>query len=144
MRRILLIAAVAALTSAGSAWAQGYGVFEQSACASGRGGASVASPCPDGSGVYYNPAGLSFSAKELGAGVTFIGPRGDFTNTGGQVFDLQNNFYPVPHFFYTQPVGDRLAAGIGVFAPYGLTTEWANPDTFQGRFLGYKSVIPSI
>ena len=32
--------------------------------------------------------------------------------------------------------------GLGVFAPYGLTTDW--PVTSQGRYLGYKSVVQGL
>ena len=29
-----------------------------------------------------------------------------------------------------------------MFVPYGLETDW--PETFEGRFLGYKSVVQGI
>ena len=48
------------LAGAAPASAQGFGVYEQGACMMGRGGAGVADPCPDGSGVFFNPAALSF------------------------------------------------------------------------------------
>ena len=38
--------------------------------------------------------------------------------------------------------GRRAVVGVGVFAPYGLTSDW--PTTSEGRFLGYKSAIKSI
>jgi len=31
---------------------------------------------------------------------------------------------------------------VGMFAPYGLTTEW--PDTFEGRFLSYKATLAAL
>jgi long-chain fatty acid transport protein len=104
----------------------------------------VAAPCPDGSSIYYNPAAIAFvQGQELGLGGSIIGPRGDFTNsTTGLVSSLNDKYYPVPHFFYAQNVGTRFAAGVGLFAPYGLTTDW--PDTSEGRFLGYKSLVQGI
>ncbi len=39
-------------------------------------------------------------------------------------------------------VTDKIAAGIGLFAPYGLETNWK--ENSQARFLGYKSVIRNI
>ena len=41
------------------------------------------------------------------------------------------------------PVAQRYALGFGVFVPYGLTTEW-DPETFEGRFLGYKTSLKAI
>lgn len=138
----LLVVAALLLGSAG-AWAQGYSVYEQSACMTGRGGAGVASPCADGSGVYFNPAGLSFDSATLGLGASLIGPRGDFTdNTSRLVTPLNKKWYPVPNVYFSMPFAKRVAVGVGVFAPYGLTTNW--PETSQGRFLGYKSVVQGV
>jgi long-chain fatty acid transport protein len=126
-----------------AAAAQGFAVYEQSGCAMGRGVTGVAAPCPDGSAVFFNPAGLSFEKTQIGLGASFIGPFGNFTDdTTGQVSTLNEHYYPVPNFFVSRPFGTRVAAGIGVFAPYGLTTDW--PDTSQGRFLGYKSVVQGL
>jgi len=123
--------------------AQGFAVYEQSGCAMGRGVTGVAAPCPDGSAVFFNPAGLSFEKTQIGLGASFIGPSGDFADsTTGQVSALNEHYYPVPNFFVSRPFGKRVAAGIGVFAPYGLTTDW--PNTAQGRFLGYKSVVQGL
>jgi long-chain fatty acid transport protein len=44
--------------------------------------------------------------------------------------------------YVTRQFGTRLAFGVGVFAPYGLTTEW--PTNFIGHFLSYKATIKSI
>lgn len=140
----LAMLVVAGLLMGSSAvWAQGYSVYEQSACTTARGGATVASPCEDGSAMYFNPAGLSFDAKVLGLGAAIIGPRGNFTdNKTGLVSPLNDKWYPVPNVYFSTPLGKRVAAGVGVFAPYGLTTDW--PITSQGRFLGYKSVVQGI
>jgi long-chain fatty acid transport protein len=128
---------------AGQASAQGFGVYEQGACTMGRGGAAVASPCADGTAVYFNPAGLSFEKRQIHLGGTLIGPTGDFTNVGtNAVSKLEKEWYPVPNVFFTTPLTSKVAAGIGVFAPYGLTAEW--PETAEGRYLGYKSVVQGV
>ncbi|HOC17155.1 MAG TPA: outer membrane protein transport protein [Vicinamibacterales bacterium] len=147
MRGFLLLRALAVvvcvLGAAQAASAQGFGVYEQSPCQLGRGGAGVASPCPDASSVYFNPAGLSFEATQIGLGGTVIGPRGDFTDdTTGKVSSLNKKWYPLPNVYASTPIGDRFAVGIGIFAPYGLTTDW--PEESQGRFLGYKSVVQGV
>jgi long-chain fatty acid transport protein len=139
----IVVVAAGLLAGSGAAWAQGFGVYEQSACMIGRGGAGVAAPCADASGVYFNPAGLSFDSTQIGLGGALIGPQGDFTDsTTKAVTTLNKKWYPAPNVYASTPIGKRMAVGIGVFAPYGLTTDW--PDTSQGRFLGYKSVVQGI
>jgi long-chain fatty acid transport protein len=130
--------------SASSVFAQGYGVYEQGACAVGRGGAAVAAPCADGSGIFYNPAGLAFeSGIVLSGGGSIISPRGTFTDdaTGG-VSSLRDRNYIAPAIYFRRDLPRRAAFGIGLFAPYGLTTDW--PPESQGRFLGYKSLVETI
>ena len=137
------VGALVALIVAHDALAQGYSVNEHSTCAMGRAGTAVASPCPDGSAMFYNPAGLALTRKGHGVltvGGTFIAPTGSFTNDQtGLVSDLNTKVYPVPHVYATYGVTDRFAVGLGFFAPYGLTTDW--PTTAEGRYAGYKSVI---
>jgi long-chain fatty acid transport protein len=148
MRRVhvLVLVGVLALGFAETrqAWAQGYGVYEQGACAIGRGGASVALPCPDGSSVFFNPAGIAFvPGTTVSLGAAAIKPTGDFTNdTTGKVSPLNKRTYPVPNVYFAQGIGKAVTAGVGVFAPYGLTTDW--PDNSEGRFLGYKSKLQGV
>src|SRR5512146_1240839 len=98
----LLMLVVAFLSASAGAWAQGYGIYEQSACAMGRGGAGVAAPCPDGSAIYFNPAGIVQTPGQVfRIGASVIGPRGDFTvATPGQVSNLKARYFPVPNIFY--------------------------------------------
>ena len=141
----IIILGVALFAVATIASAQGYGVYEQSACVMGRGGASVASPCPDASSIYFNPAGIVLLPGQIASvGASVIAPRGNFTDaTSGVVSNLNNRYYPVPNVFYKANfANDKASAGVGVFAPYGLTTDW--PTTSQGRFLGYKSLVHAI
>ena len=137
------LVAVGLMVSSGFARAQGYAVYEQSACMTGRGGAGVASPCADGSAVYFNPAGLSFDSTQLGLGATLVSPRAEYTSSAtGNISYLNIKWYPVPNLFFSKPLSKRVAIGIGLFAPYGLTTDW--PATSMARFLGYKSMVQGI
>jgi len=130
------------LAAAERADAQGYGVYEQSACAMARGGAAVARPCDDGSAIFFNPAALAVErdGTRLSVGGTLIGARGDFTTFDGRVSTpMVKNWVPVPAAYYARPTGDRLSLGFGLFVPYGLTTEW--PLDFEGRFVSYKTSL---
>jgi long-chain fatty acid transport protein len=127
-----------------TALSQGYGLYEQSAYAAGRGGAGVAAPCADGSGIFFNPAGLAFDPGTLlSAGGSVIAPRGTFTADGNQGESrLRDRNYLAPAVYYQRGLGSRAALGVGLFAPYGLTTDW--PVESQGRFIGYKGLLQSL
>jgi long-chain fatty acid transport protein len=130
------------LAAAERAEAQGYGVYEQGACAMARGGAAVARPCEDGSAIFFNPAAIAVErgGSRLSVGGTLIGPRGEFTSFDGRSSTpMAENWVPVPAAYYTRPTGDRLALGLGLFVPYGLTTEW--PIDFEGRYVSYKTSL---
>lgn len=145
MRRFPVWLAVGVLAGALAAprtiLAQGYGVYEHGTCAMARAGTAVASPCDDGSTIFFNPAGLALATNKLiSAGGTLIAPSGQFENEiTGQQTDMNKRVYPVPHLYYQHPISDRFVAGFGFFVPYGLETDW--PETFEGRFLGYKSLV---
>src|SRR5512140_2710436 len=150
MSRLLglcLLGLAVALAAAAPASAQGFGVYEQGACMMGRGGAGVADPCQDGSGVFFNPASLSFSKITVTAGGAVIAPKGYFTDTSGGALNgtvsrLNEKWYPVPNIYASVPFKQHFAFGVGVFAPYGLETDW--PSTSEGRYLGYKSTVQGV
>lgn len=126
--------------------AQGFSVNEHSTCAMGRAGTGVAKPCDDGSAIVFNPAGLASMPKgqtKISIGSTFIAPNGDFTQDAtGFKSDLNSRVFPVPAAYVAHGFTDKLAAGIGLFAPYGLETDW--PDDALGRFSSYNSEIRNI
>ncbi|MGE5245258.1 MAG: OmpP1/FadL family transporter [Betaproteobacteria bacterium] len=137
-------AVLCALTAASPVFAQGYGLYEQGSCQMGRAGAGVANPCDDGSAMFFNPAGLALETGAVASGgVTGVAPRGTFTNdTTGLVATVRHRTFPAPSAYVAVPVGSRLVAGVGLFAPYGLTMDW--PSTSEGRFLSYYSSIRSM
>ena len=145
MRRHLLLCAfgAAAIGFARDAGAQGFQVNEHGTCAMARGGAGVAKPCADGSGMFYNPAGLlGRTGWTVSAGVTVIQAGGGFTDDlTGTTTDLTNSAIPVPHA-YIQYAKDKYAVGLGVFVPYGLGTNW--PQTFDGAFAGYDNALRNL
>jgi long-chain fatty acid transport protein len=143
--QVCLVAIVlVGLASASPAFAQGYAVYEQGACAMARAGTGVAAPCSDGSSVFFNPATIAlFRSQEASFGGTLIRPNGSFTDaTTHQLSDMNTRNYLVPSVYYARRLNKRVAAGFGLFAPYGLTTDW--PTSAEGRYLGYKSVIQGL
>ena len=125
--------------------AQGFAVSEHNTCTMGRAGAAAASPCADGSAIYFSPAGLAgLAGKHLSFGSTFIAASGGFTDEFTlQQTKLDNPLITVPAGYATYAVSPKLTVGIGAYAPYGLETKWPVAG-FAGRFLGYNTKIHSI
>lgn len=126
--------------------AQGFGVYEHGTCTMGRSGTAAASPCNDGSAIFFNPAGLaSITGTRASLGGTLILPSGGFTrDITGTTTDAPSQSYLVPNVFLSHRLNENTGVGIGVYAPYGLGTKWPNDQSFEGRFLGYKTLLKSI
>jgi long-chain fatty acid transport protein len=124
--------------------AQGFGIYEQGTCAMGRAGAGVAAPCSDGSAMFFNPAGLAgLSGGRATIGVTLLDVQGGFTDDlFEQKAKLDDPLLAIPQIYISYGPTSKLALGLGVFAPYGLQTQW--PLSFDGRFAGYKNILRSI
>ena len=124
--------------------AQGFGIYEQGSCSMGRAGTGVAAPCPDGSAMFFNPAGLAgLKGGHATLGVTLIDVHGGFTD---DIFQQQSNLddplLAVPQLYVSYSPTPKLGLGAGLFAPYGLQTRW--PLTFDGRFAGYDNMLRAV
>lgn len=132
-----------ALGGAKALMAQGSNVMQHGACATSMVSAGVASPCADGSAVLFSPAALATLGTGVSAGVTAINTGMDFTyDLSGDVVNREATTTPVPFGFANRAFNDRLAVGIGVFAPYGLGIDW--PLDFEGRFVTYDTSLRNI
>lgn len=125
--------------------AQGFQLNEIGSCAVARGQAVTASPCRDPSAIYWNPAAAaSLEGWSVYAGVSAIMVGGGFTADTSRRFSKGD--VPVefpPHVFVNYgSKDDRWAAGLGVYVPYGLTSQWSN--TFPGRFEALKASLVSV
>ena len=114
----------------GPLYGAGFYLPNQDAFATAKGNAFVAT-ADSAAAVFYNPAGLTqLQAPEAQAGVYSI-VLGNEANVGGQSFDTNTEFQAVPHFYYAQPVNDRLVAGFGLNSPFGLGTDWGRDTPFS-------------
>ena len=132
------------LASPAAASAQAFGLNEIGACALARGFAATASPCEDASSIYWNPAkhpatrGLSFYG-----GAALIALKGDFIqDTTGRTFDADLDPAIVPNICFNYRGAGRMSYGLGVYVPYGLTSQWA--DDFPGRFAAKRASLATI
>ena len=124
--------------------AQAFGLNEIGTCALSRAFSATGAPCDDASSVYWNPGALpkarGFSVL---AGAAVIALKGDFTrDTTFERYDTDAPTAIVPHLFATYRTAGRLAYGLGVYVPYGLTSQWK--DDFPGRFAAKKASLQTI
>lgn len=133
----------AALLTPVSVTAQGVSVYTHSSCMLGRASAGVADPCADGSAIFYGPAALALQPGAIGVGIVPIYTRSTFTfDTTGARFESRQGTAWVPHLWAAFRPTARLGVGVGLWAPYGLATEW--PLSFEGRYTGYDNELTSI
>jgi long-chain fatty acid transport protein len=146
---VLLAATGSSLALAASARAGGFSIYEQGARGMGFAGAYTAQAA-DPSAIFHNAAGIAFlKGQHLYLGGTVISPSTDFTGAdpfpgAGNVESQDVGMIPVPAAYYTHAFTERLVFGVGVHAPFGLRSEWANPDTFSGRFISHSANLEGI
>lgn len=127
------------------AHAQGFQLNEIGSCAVARGQAVTASTCKDPSVIYWNPAAAaSLEGWSVYAGVAAVKLGGGFTADTSRTFSASDAPLSIaPHVFVNYgSKDDRWAAGLGVYVPYGLTSQWHSD--FPGRFEALKASLSSI
>jgi len=127
--------------------AQGFGLNEIGSCAVSRASATTGAPCQDASAIFWNPAAGTRLQKGLSAygGLASIQVGGDYTpdfSVTGNAFrpNIPTSF--APHLFVNWNGAGRYAAGLGVYVPYGLTSQWR--DDFPGRFSAKRASIATV
>ena len=137
------VLAVGLLALPAQARAQAFGLNEIGTCALSRAFANTGAPCDDASTVYWNPGAIPKTrGLSVLAGLAVIPLEGDFTqDTTFRRFETDIPTALVPHVFATYRT-DRLTYGLGVYVPYGLTSQWT--DDFPGRFAAQKASLQTI
>ncbi len=123
--------------------AQGFGLNEVGSCAVSRGFAVTGAPCNDASTIYWNPAAATQLPKGTATlGAAWIDVIGGFRqDTTGRRYNTIIPRATAPHVFVNYTRGN-VAYGLGVYAPYGLTSQW-QPD-FPGRFQALKGSLKTV
>jgi long-chain fatty acid transport protein len=125
-------------------FASGFALNEQSISGMGTGFAGRSSSVDDASIVYGNPAGMSrLKRQQVTVGMAAIDAKTDISDARGRRTGTNDGdmvpFTAVPMGFYVNPVDDHWAFGLGVYAPFGLITDYEN--SFQGKNFGSKSQV---
>jgi long-chain fatty acid transport protein len=137
-----------------AAWAAGYGIYEAGAGVMGMAGAGTAA-VNDASALFYNPAALNriVGAGDDHRGLWYVGGSmlsisSSFAGVNpypgyGVTEEMKPTFFPIPAVYYARGFGERMAAGIGVYTPYGLGIHWNDPSSFTGRYIVTEAKLAS-
>ncbi len=145
-RRHQLSISVALALISSQALAGGFALNEQSASAMGTAFAGRASSALDASTVFGNPAGMSYLGEQVSGGLALISASSDIDNASSN-FQGSNHgdmvpLTAIPFGYYVKPLDENWHFGVGVFAPFGLATEYEN--NFQGRSFADQSELSVI
>lgn len=127
------------LCTGATAHASGFGIFTQGASALGQADAVVAHT-DEPSAIFFNPALLNkLPGTQIEVGTTLLFPSRDFRNTTGATASTEDSLYYPSTFYVTHAFNDKISAGLGIFNPFGLGTEWNR--NWEGKYLATKSTI---
>ena len=147
MKKVMLKTTISLAVALASTqiFASGFALNEQSISGMGTGFAGRSSSADDASTVFGNPAGMSrLKREQVTGGVAFIDAHTDISDASSRPNGGTNKgdmvpFMGVPMGYYVKPIDDQWAFGIGVYAPFGLVTDYENG--FAGRYFGSKSEV---
>ncbi len=130
----------------------GFAIIEQSASGQGNAYAGAAATASDASTIFYNPAGMSrIKGNQIVTAGHIIIPRFEFTNNGttsavgampGVANDDGGVLAFVPNFYYVRDLNNGMKFGIGIFAPFGLSTKY--DANWVGRYQAIESSIKTL
>lgn len=147
MKKVMLKTTISLAVAMASTqlFASGFALNEQSISGMGTGFAGRSSSADDASTVFGNPAGMSrLKREQVTGGVAFIDAHADISdassspNSGTNKGDMVP-FMGVPMGYYVKPIDEQWAFGFGVYAPFGLVTDYENG--FAGKYFGSKSEV---
>lgn len=123
-RLALLGTCIALLLVAPTASASGTRVGFKDAFATARGNAFVAT-ADNPSALYYNAAGITqLEGIQFSGNLYHVSVASDYSGPGGSA-SMDDDFQSVPSLYVTwRPADAPWAYGFGVYAPFGLSTEW--------------------
>lgn len=124
-RLALLVLLLAPLALAPGAFASGTRVGFKDAFATARGNAFVAT-ADNPSALYYNPAGITqLDGLQFAGNIYSVAVSSDYAGPNGTAA-MDDSAQVIPAFYATYKSADSpWAYGLAVYAPFGLSTEWA-------------------
>ncbi len=141
MKKLALLAALSAM--AVGANAAGFRLSEQDARANGMGNTGVAVGA-NPAAVWYNPSAITgLDGTQLSLGSVMVLPQMEHINTNGTNDRIEQKAHIPPHFYATRKLNNKFSLGLGMLAPFGLSTEW-DPVNANTRKVATKSEIQAM
>lgn len=147
--RLLTAGILTGLSTASSG--AGFALIEQSASQMGNAFAGGAAFANDASTVYFNPAGMTRLPAQVVGAIHYVSPSAKFSGSATDIFgnpvsggnggDAGEDGF-VPNLYVTAPLGDGLYAGLGINAPFGLSTRY--DSDWAGRYLAIQSEVRTV
>ncbi|MBT0963527.1 OmpP1/FadL family transporter [Denitromonas iodatirespirans] len=136
MARLVPLALLA--LGSGHAAAAGFQLLEQNASGLGNAYAGSAAVADNASTIFFNPAGMTqLQAREVSAGLNLVKPSFKFKDEGSRFLTTPlsipasgsdagdaGDIAAIPNAYMSWALTDRLWAGVGISAPFGLVTEY--------------------
>lgn len=136
--------------------AAGYSLMEQTGTGLGNAYAGMAARSDDASLQFYNPANLAFlkPGTQVSFGGNLIFPKVEFENGAAANSTFGNSaiagndggdagkFAMIPNFYLAADWNDQVKYGIGISAPFGLSTDYRNG--WLGRYHALDSELRTI
>lgn len=144
MKRALAVMAVVVclMMASSEGLAAGFRLPDQDSAAMGMAGAFTGQ-ADNAAAVWYNPAGMTrLDGTRISGGVIGIYPtlthENNTVNPGTTDVSQREIHLPV-HLYATHRLDDRIAFGIGINNPFGLSTDWS--PTSSTRYVATFSKI---
>jgi long-chain fatty acid transport protein len=135
---IIISVALSSATARGA----GFGLNEHGADAMGMAGA-VTALANRPSTIFFNPAGIGdLRGLQIDVGLTMVTPgafyKGIAPGTSTEVsVDAVRSYFWLPNVHATYRIHKHIAAGFGMYVPYGLTMEWPDSVSVDGKSTGW-------
>ena len=132
MKKKIFALALSSILIAGSAWASGYRIPEQSVDSMAKAGANIAS-ATQADAAYYNPANMAWTktdAWQFEGALNYIHlPSVSYEDNRTPLFNgaSESEHFFIPTFFLVSPDMNNFRFGISATAPYGLSKRWTQP-----------------
>ncbi|BCA79321.1 outer membrane protein transport protein [Desulfuromonas sp. AOP6] len=136
------------LALASPAFSAGFALIEQSVSGLGNAFAGSAATGEDASTIFFNPAALTLlEGQQVVAGAHVIVPSAKFSKDSSMTISGGNSgdagvVGVAPNLYYAANLNNGWSVGLGIFAPFGLATEY--DKDWVGRYHAVESDVMTI
>jgi long-chain fatty acid transport protein len=134
------VSLVLAFFTAPNVYGSGFAVYTQGASALGQANAVIAH-VDDPSTIFFNPALMhQLEGTQITVGTTLLFPLQEARSTAtGRTFKTDREVFFPSTIYITHKVNEKISAGLGIFSPFGLGTDWGN--SWEGRYIATNSKL---